>query len=97
MDPSDIKTYEMTWDDNLATGVEISTSTFTIVAIRQAGVTALTKDNEGLVTGNRRSKLRLNATTATLGDRYEVANKIVTNETPAQTKERSFFVVVENT
>lgn len=31
-----------------------------------------------------------------LGRRYEVANRITTDESPTQTKERSFFVVIEN-
>ena len=30
------------------------------------------------------------------GRRYEIANRITTYESPAQTKERSFFVVIEN-
>jgi len=31
-----------------------------------------------------------------LGARFEIANRITTNESPSQTKERSFFVVIEN-
>lgn len=31
-----------------------------------------------------------------LGRRFEVANKVVTDESPTQTKERSFYVIVEN-
>jgi hypothetical protein len=33
---------------------------------------------------------------AYVGRRYEIANRITTDESPAQTKERSFFVVIEN-
>lgn len=68
---------------------------------------SLTKDQETIlnaaaasvalqrtVTGDSRvTQLRL--TGGTLGHLYEVANKVVTNETPAQTKERSFRVLIE--
>lgn len=45
---------------------------------------------------NRYTEVRLiGAGVATsLGRRFEVSNKIVTNETPTQTKDRSFFVVI---
>lgn len=95
-DPSDIKVYLVDWDtDNLAAGVSIQTSTWTIAAIRPSQVDAfLTKDNESILAGNRKTQVRLMA--GTLGQTYEVANKIVTNESPAQTKERSFRVLIEN-
>lgn len=97
LDPSDKRVILFNYDNTstLATGVEISTSTWTITAIRQAG-TALTSDNPSIVTGNRKTQVRLDATTATVGDVYELANKIVTNETPAQTIERSIRVLVES-
>jgi hypothetical protein len=50
----------------------------------------LTKDNETIVTGNQKTQLRLKA--GTLKNRYTVTNRIVTNETPAQTDERSFVL-----
>jgi len=59
-----------------------------------ATVTALTKDNESVLVSNRTTQVRL--TGGTLGQTYEVANKIVTNESPAQTKEKSFRVLIEN-
>jgi len=47
------------------------------------------------ITGdNRFTQVRL--TGGTLNQVYEIANKIVTNETPAQTKELSFRVLVQN-
>lgn len=97
MDPSDQRLFEFDWDTlNLETGVEITTSTFTITALKQVGLTALTKDNESILSGNRRTQLRLLATTGTVGDRYEIANKIVTNENPSEQKERSFKVLIQN-
>jgi len=95
-DPSDIKVYQFDWDtNNLAATVTISTSTWTITAIAPLQVeTALTKDNETILAGNRKTQLRLLG--GTLGQKYEIANKIVTSETPAQTKERSFRVFIEN-
>lgn len=95
LDPADKRAIVFDWDTlNLGTGVTISTSTWTITAIIQTG-TALTKDNESILSGNRKAQVRLDATTATVGDEYEVANKIVTTgETPAQTKERSVRVLI---
>lgn len=96
MDPSDKRVIQIDWDDEaLPAGVQISTSTFTIAALKQSGATALTKDNESIVSGNRKTQLRLDATTATAGDRYLVANKVVTSESPAQTIERQFQVWVQ--
>jgi hypothetical protein len=96
-DPSDVRVVAFNWDDrSLGVGVTISTSTFTITAIRQIGVTALTKDNPSITGSSRRTQVRLIATTATLGDEYEVANAVVTNESPAQTKEQSFRVLIQH-
>ncbi len=97
-DPSDKRVLQFNWDSTnaLATGVEITASVWTITAISQSGVTALTKDNESVVAGNRKTQVRLLATTATLGDSYYVENKITTNETPAQEIEQGFRVVVQN-
>lgn len=97
LDPSDVRVIQFDWDaEGLASSVEISTSTFTIGVIQQSGVTALTKDNPSVVTGNRKTQVRLIATTATAGDRYMLANTIVTNESPAQTIERHIIVLIEN-
>lgn len=93
-DPNDISVYTFDWDaEHLATSITITTSTFAITAIRPSGDTALTKDQESILGGNRKTQLRLTA--GTEGAIYRIDNKIVTNETPAQTKERSFFVKVE--
>lgn len=95
-DPSDVKVYLVDWDtENLATGVTIPTSTWTITPIGPSTTDAvLTKDQESILAGNRKTQVRLTA--GTIGQTYEIANKIVTSETPAQTKERSFRVLVQN-
>jgi hypothetical protein len=95
-DPSDIKVYQFDWDtNNLAATVTITTSSWTITAIKPSRVDAvLTKDQESILAGSRKTQMRLTA--GTLGQTYEIANKIVTNETPAQTKERSFRVLITN-
>ncbi len=97
MDPSDVRVFTFDWDaNNLSTAVTITTSSWTITTTQQNGLTVLTKDNESILSGSRRTQVRLNATTATVGDAYLVSNKIVTNESPTQTKEQSFQVVIQN-
>jgi hypothetical protein len=97
LDPSDQPVLTFDWDtEALPAGVEIASNTFTITAVKQSGNTALTKDSETIPAGNRTTRLRLLATTATTGDRYLVASKIVTNESPAQTIERQFSVLIQN-
>ena len=94
-DPSDIRVYVFDWDtDNLSAGVLITGSTFTITAIRPPGDTALIKDNEAIQAGSRTTQLRLSV--GTLGALYEIANRIVTNESVAQTKEQSFRLLIQN-
>jgi len=94
-DPNDKRVYVFDWDvENLAAGVTIISSSFTITAIRPSDDTALLKDNEGILAGARKTSLRLYGGTA--GALYEVANKVVTSSSPAETKERSFKLKVEN-
>jgi hypothetical protein len=89
-DPNSIEYFIVDWTDQLATAVTIVTSTWEI-----AGPNALlTKDQESVVTGNKKTQLRLSA--GTLHRRYTVTNRIVTNETPAQTKDASFTVLIES-
>lgn len=98
LDPSDKRVIQWDWDTEtgLPASVTITASVFTIQAIQQSGATALTKDNEGVVAGNRNTSLRLLATTATAGDSYWVSNKITTNETPAQEIERRIKVLIQD-
>lgn len=108
-DPADSKVFVFDWDqNNLRTGVAISTSTWTILVVAGDNTTPLTKDSEVKLTAaesttalgrtvvgdDRATRLRLLA--GTLGTLYEIANKIVTNESPSQTKERSFRVLVQD-
>jgi hypothetical protein len=97
LDPSDVEPVVWDWDDlALPASVTITTSTWTITVIKQNGLTALTKDNESILSGSRRTQVRLIATTATAGDQYYVANKIVTNESPTRTVEKQVKVLIEN-
>lgn len=83
------------WDaESLATSVTITTSTWTLTVVRPSGESpvALANDNSSILTGSRKTQTRLTA--GTLGSLYHVTNQIVTNESPAQTKERSIYVQV---
>lgn len=93
-DPSDVCTKTMDWDtDHLGVGVTISTSTWTITALKPSTDTALLKDNAAILVGSRKTQIRLLG--GTEGALYRIDNAIVTSESPTQTKERSFFVKIE--
>ena len=94
-DPSESRVFLFDWDAyNLAAAVTITTSTWTLTPLYPSATDAvLTKDSESILTGDRKTQLRLTA--GTLGQTYEIANKIVTSESPAQTKERSFRLLIE--
>lgn len=98
LDPSDVRVVQFDWDtENLATSAIISISTFTITAVRQADILAsLTKDNPSIFAGNRKTQVRLIASTASVGDEYELANKVTTNESPTQDKEQSVRILIQN-
>lgn len=101
MDPADKTNFKFDWStSHLNTGVTIATSTMTIRAIAPTTGTGLTKDNESIIAAapysSRWTSLRLIAGGDTVvGHMYEVANTIVTDESPAQTKQRSFRVRIE--
>lgn len=83
------------WDaENLASSVEIATSTWVVTVERPSGETpvGMANDNSSILSGNRKTQTRL--TGGTVGSLYRVTNRIVTNESPAQTKERSVFVQI---
>lgn len=95
-DPSDKRTIVFDFDQvNLAVGATLTSYVITITAIQQTG-TALTKDSEALMAGSRKVIARFLATTATLGDKYQISVKGVTNEAPVQEKEYSIFILVQN-
>ena len=89
-DPNAIEVFVVDWDqEHLATGVTIVSSSW-FIAGRDA---VLTDDQASILSGSRRTALRLSA--GTLGYRYTVTNRIVTNESPSQTKDASFDVLIE--
>lgn len=92
-DPSAQKVYIFNWTDyltDLGTGETIASQTMTITGTDAV----LTFDNSGIVVGNLKTQLRILA--GTLGVRYTVTSRIVTNGTPVQTEERSFDVLVQD-
>lgn len=95
-DPAESRIIGFDWDidGNLAAAVTITSSTWTITAIRPSTDTALTKDNPSILSGSRKTQVRLIA--GTLGASYDLINTIVTSESPTQTKERSVRIQVEN-
>jgi hypothetical protein len=89
-DPDAIEVYVVDWDaEHLAASVTITTSSWVIAGPDSA----LTKDQESILSGSRKTQLRLTA--GTLEGVYTVTNRIVTNETPAQTKDASFSVLIQ--
>ena len=90
-DPESIEVFVVDWGlEHLADSVTITTSSWVI----EGRDSALTKDQESILSGSRRTQLRLTA--GTEGYRYTVTNRIVTNETPAQTKDASFYVLIQH-
>lgn len=88
-DPNESAVYSADWGTNtLAEGVELADEgTFYVVPSGQ-----LTIDQESLEDGNRSVQFRVSG--GTRGRRYRIAHRVVTNETPAQTKEQSFYLLV---
>jgi hypothetical protein len=88
-DPNSVEVYVWDWDaEHLAASAEISTSTFTITGPDST----LTQDEASILSGNRKAQVRL--TGGTVGKVYTVTNRIVTNETPAQTKDASLRLLI---
>lgn len=94
-DPNDSLVYRLNWDEeNLGEGVVLTgAGTITITADDEASP-SLEADQLALLEGNRSARVRL--TGGELGQTYRVSHRIVTNESPAQTKEKSFFVLIQN-
>ncbi len=70
------RVYVWDWTDDIG-AAEIAGSTWTIT-----GDGALTKDNESIVTGNKKTQVRLIG--GTLNTVYTVVNTITTNGSPAE-------------
>jgi hypothetical protein len=89
-DPDAIELFTMDWDqENLPTGVGISSSSWTVTGPD----TDLTTDQPSVLSGSRRTQVRLSG--GTTGKTYTVTNQIVTNTSPSETKDRSFRVLIE--
>ena len=92
-DPSDIAVYGFNWAAELGDAL-IVTSTFTVDGLRgDLTTTPLTLDAADIGADEQSTTFRLSA--GALGSKWRVNNKIVTNETPAQTLERSGFIKLE--
>jgi hypothetical protein len=94
-DPSDEVVYEFDWDaEALAEDASIDESTFTVTALRPSTATALQTADEDIGDNGRTARVTLSG--GALGALYRIDHRIVTDETPAQTKERSFRLKIEN-
>ena len=93
-DPDDSSVYQFDWGtDNLALGVTIMSSVFTVRAVNPLTAVLPVLDSAGLDGASRTAHVRV--TGGDVGATYEIANKIVTSESPSQTKERSFLLLIE--
>jgi hypothetical protein len=83
--------YQWDWStNNLAAGVHITESDWIVKAIKPIGDTALTTDQPSLLSGNRSTQIRVSG--GTDGALYELTNRIITDENPNQTKDRSIRI-----
>lgn len=88
-DPNAVLVYVFDWTAWL-NGAQIASSSFTI----SGDDSALTKDAEQILSGNLKTSLRLSG--GTLGERYTVTNRVVTNEATPQTDDRTVtFLIVQ--
>lgn len=97
-DPSDDVTYEFDWDTHLPAGVLLSASDVACTLVRPRSAPAPTTLDDsgsglGLQTGSRTVKVRLAG--LQVGARYTLTNTVTTDETPPQTRSRSFLVLCE--
>lgn len=99
MTPVEQRVFEFDWDQlgNLAPGVSITTSA--IVLTQESGDAVLVADSVstglGIQPDARHTKVRITVSAGTRGQ-YWVANQIVTNETPAQKKDKGFRLRIES-
>jgi hypothetical protein len=90
-DPADLAVFRFDWDAHFAAGVSITgTPVWSITCVNDEPTPTLTADSKSNTA--RTATARLLGGTA--GKKYQVACKVTTDESPQQTKERSFFVVV---
>ena len=92
-DPAGINVFWFDWTaylSNLGSVQTIATPTFTITG----DDANLTQDQVAAVDSNRQAQVRLSG--GTLGKRYNVTSRIVTNGSPAETEERSISVLIQD-
>lgn len=107
---TDVRSIAFDWDKrSLRADITITSSSFAIAVIEQNGATALTKDNEDILSAaeatvvcertvednDRVTQVRLIATTATSGDEYWVSNVVVTSDAPTQTKTQRVRILIQ--
>ena len=90
-DPDGEVLYHMDWTLWLA-GLSQSDAQISTTSIGITPTGGLAVDNDSIVTGGKKVQFRL--TDGTVGVTYTVRVRITTDETPAQTDDRSFTVVV---
>lgn len=92
--PNERLVCELSWDDSLAVEAELDDEgEITITTEDEDGSPTLVADELALLDGNRSARVRLSG--GQLGARYRVAHRISTTENPEQTKEKSFFILIE--
>lgn len=84
-DPDDQLVYEMDWTSWLPSGQTITSSIW-------PAVTDLTFDTSVILTGGLKTGIRISG--GTLGRTYQITNRVVTNGTPSQTGDNSFFLTI---
>ncbi len=93
--PSETEIYLMDWSsEHLVAGMTISTSAWAFTRLSGATTGLMMMDNETILAGSRTTHARFFG--GTEGQTYDVTNTIVTNETPARTKDRSFKVLIQD-
>lgn len=89
-DPDSIEVFTFDWHLHLEAGVSVATSTFTV----SGADASLTLDQEAILAGARRTRVRLTGGTPQV--RYTVTNRIVTDESPSQRKDASLVVLIQD-
>lgn len=94
-DPSDIRVFQFDWGaEALEAGASVIISTFQAIGIRgDLTTTPLSLDAPSVLPGERQTQVRIDA--GARGSIWRINNKIVTDESPSQTIERSFFLLIE--
>jgi hypothetical protein len=97
LDPAEQRVVQFDWGtENLSATAAVVTSTFTVTVQRRIGTAALTVSNDSILVGSQTTQVRLDATTGALGEQGTVSNTIVTDESPAQTKEVSVRYLIQD-